>query len=72
MRIYYSVKQSMRKNATYNYQRARARLIEKGTDVANWARLKGFPLMTVYDALKGKRNGPKAVKVRQKLEEFLK
>jgi len=49
------------------YRRVRARLIERGSSVADWCRRNGYDRQLVIPALKGQSFGKKALEARAKL-----
>ncbi len=53
-----------------NYRRLRVRLLQRGTNLRQWAARRGYPVTTVYDAARGTRAGIKSVKIARELEEF--
>ena len=62
----------MHPHATKNgYAKKRSGLIARGFTVRGWAMQNNFPVGSVYLALQGLRNGPKAVAIRRKLEEYI-
>jgi gp16 family phage-associated protein len=60
----------MRKKANQKYCRARARLIEQGSNITQWALENGFPVTTVYSIFNGYRSGQQSPEIRKKLEEL--
>jgi gp16 family phage-associated protein len=53
------------------YQTLRRLLLEKGWTIASWARENGYPPSSVYDALKGHRNGVLSTAIRRQVKEVV-
>jgi hypothetical protein len=53
------------------YHGLRAKMVARGTSLAAWARKRRYPLMTVYGAARGERDGKRAKQIRRELESFL-
>lgn len=62
----------MKPKVNKHYQRLRARLIERGTNLRRFAIENGYPLMTVYSAARGDRRGIRSMQVRQQLKDIVK
>lgn len=60
----------MHKNSNDKYRRLRVKLLNRGTNLRQWAALHGYPVTTVYDAARGARAGVKSVKIARELEEY--
>lgn len=54
-----------------DYTLIRVGLINRGFTLASWARTKGYPVPTVYDAARGKRRGIKSTRIRKQLQAFI-
>lgn len=54
-----------------SYEVYRSRLMRKGFNIRKWALENDLPPALVYDALKGRRSGPGAKSIIQKVEEFI-
>jgi hypothetical protein len=61
----------MQKHATSKYLTRRLGLLRRGTNIKRWAEARGYPVTTVYDALKGSRLGIQSVKIVREVEEFI-
>jgi hypothetical protein len=61
----------MRAKANKNYTEIRGQLAHRGVTLRTWALRKRLPVGSVYNAVKGSRNGPDAVRIRAKLAEFI-
>jgi hypothetical protein len=61
----------MPKHATSKYLRRRLGLLRRGTNIKRWAEQKGYPVTTVYDALKESRLGIQSAKIVREVEEFI-
>ena len=57
--------------ATRKYRETMASLIRRGTTLRRWALSESVPVGTVYLSVKGHRNGPRAVAIRERLEKFI-
>jgi hypothetical protein len=53
------------------YGKLRRRLLQRGTNLRQWALERGLPVGSVYNCVKGERNGAKAIRIRRELEKFL-
>ena len=58
-------------NASNDYIRIRAALLDRGFTLASFARKCGVNRQTAYSSAKGHRNGVKSAAFRRQLEEFL-
>ncbi len=54
------------------YGNLRRRLLLRGTNLRQWALERGLPVGSVYNCVKGDRNGVEAIRIRAELEKFLK
>lgn len=61
----------MRNKANQKYCKARAKLVEQGTNVTRWANEHGFPVTTVYSIFNGHRSGRLSPEIKRKLEELI-
>jgi hypothetical protein len=61
----------MRLNAISNYTDSLGKVTSRGTSVRAWALKNKIPLGSVYNALRGLRNGPEAQRIRRKLAAFI-
>jgi hypothetical protein len=57
--------------AKTEYSDLRASLINRGTNLRQWAAQNNYALTTVYAAARGSRNGIKSVQIKRKLEAFI-
>lgn len=65
-------KRNLQKTRTPDrYTTIRARLVAKGTTLAAWARHRGWPVTTVYDAARGTRKGPMSEQIVRALQEAI-
>lgn len=61
----------MSESAMSKYTELRGRLAHRGFTLRRWARRERLPVGSVYNAVKALRNGPDAVRIRNRLEKFL-
>lgn len=61
----------MHQNATRKYASARAKLVRRGKTLRSWALENKYPVGSVYNAVRGIRNGPRATAIRRQLKDFL-
>jgi hypothetical protein len=57
--------------ATCNYTEVRQQLLRRGMNLRRWARKNKLPVGSVYNAVRGHRNGIAAERIRIKLNRFL-
>lgn len=57
--------------ATEKYTEIKIKLIRRKTNLRAWAIDNGQPVGSVYNAVKGNRNGKHAIAIRKRLEKFL-
>lgn len=57
--------------AKSSYHQIRARLLQRGSNVRQFAMAHNIPVTTAYGAIRGDRRGIRAHNVLRKLEEFL-
>lgn len=61
----------MIETATGKYTEIRGQLAHRGLTLRRWAQKQRLPIGSVYNAIRGERNGPAAVKIRNRLQLFL-
>ena len=61
----------MHESATEKYQAVKIKLLYRGTNLRRWAGKNRLPLGSVYNAISGKRNGIRSLRIRAKLDQFL-
>ena len=57
--------------ANTKYQRTRSLLLHRGMSLRAWAIGHGYRVGTVYNSVKGTRNGAVAVSIRSRLNNYL-
>lgn len=61
----------MPKHATSKYLTRRMGLLKRGYNIKRWAEQNGYPMSSVYDALRGSRMGVKSAKIVREVEVFI-
>lgn len=61
----------MHTNARTDYAEVRSQLIRRGHTARSWAMAHNFPVGSVYNALRGHRNGPRAFAIREAVMAFI-
>lgn len=69
--IYTQVNKNMLNESSRKYNELRSQLVRQGTTLRRWAKENGFPVSSVYDAVRETRKGPNSRRIKSKLESDL-
>lgn len=61
----------MSKKSNHTARRLKAALALRGLTLAGWARARGYPRVTVWNAVHGRRHGEKSRAIRSQLEPLI-